>query len=225
MLSKLRDHNGKVTVPGFYDDVTEMDAKDKAPFALNFDPAKYEAMFGSKPTGGEKAYTPLERAWNRPTLEINGISGGYSGAGFKTVIPAKAIAKISCRLVPNQEPSKVAAQVVESIKKLAPEGVHVEVEIIHGGGKAIRANPTSKVVKAFVKAYEELFKKPCENIFSGGSIPIVTDLAEASQSEVILLGFGLPDDQIHAPNEHFGVDRLEKGFFVMYRAIELLGES
>lgn len=221
ILSKLRDANGKVAVRGFYDDVQEMEPKDKALIALNLDEAKYESMFGVKPVGGEKAYSPLERAWTRPTLEINGITGGYGGAGFKTVIPAKAIAKVSCRLVPNQEPMKIGTKVAEYIKKLAPDGVNVEVEIF-GGGNAIRAKPSSKVVKAFAKAYEELLNKPCEYIFDGGSIPIVTQLADASHSEVILLGFGLPDDQIHAPNEHFGIDRLEKGFLVMSRAIELL---
>jgi acetylornithine deacetylase/succinyl-diaminopimelate desuccinylase-like protein len=221
MLSKLRDSNGKITIPGFYDDVVEIDEKNRSLIALDFDTKEYETMFGALPEGGEKKYTPWERAWNRPTLEINGISGGYSGQGFKTVIPAKASAKISCRLVPNQDPKKIGKLVAEYLKKLAPKGMEVEVEV-YGGGKAIRANPTSKVVVAFAKAYEELFKKPCEYIYSGGSIPIVTNLAEASQSEVILMGFGLPDDQIHAPNEHFGVDRLEKGCEVIFRAIELL---
>ena len=224
ILSNLRDSNGKITIPGFYDDVLEMSPEEKAQIALKFDSAAYEKMFGAKAEGGEKQFTPLERAWMRPTLEINGISGGYSGEGFKTVIPAKAHAKISCRLVPNQDPAKIGNLVTEHIKKLAPKGVKIDVEV-YGGGKAIRANPSSPVVKAFAKAYEELFKKPCEYIYSGGSIPIVTELAEASESEVILMGFGLPDDQIHAPNEHFGLDRLEKGQFVVYRAIELLMHS
>ncbi len=224
MLSKLRDDQGKVTIPGFYDDVKPLDAMHRSKISLSFDPQKYEEMFGAKPLGGEKEFTPLDRAWNRPTLEINGISGGYGGPGFKTVIPAKAIAKISCRLVPNQDPQKIGKLVADYLKQLAPKGVAVEVEIYPGRGKAIRANPSSAVVTAFAKAYEELFQKPCEYIFEGGSIPVVTELAEASQSEVLLLGFGLPDDQIHAPNEHFGVDRLEKGFYVMYRAIELLAK-
>ena len=225
MLSKVRDANGKITIPGFYDDVEEMDPKDKARVDFQFDQPKYEEMFEAKPLGGEKEITPWERAWNRPTLEINGIAGGYGGAGFKTVIPAKALAKVSCRLVPKQDPEKMGKLVADYFKKNAPAGVKVEVEIYPGKGKAIRANPNSAVVKAFEKAYEELFKKSCKIIFDGGSIPIITQLAEASDSEVILMGMGLPDDQIHAPNEHFGVDRLEKGFIVMYRAIQILGQD
>lgn len=222
MLAKLRDREGRVTIPGFYDDIIEMDPSQKSKISFDFDHAEYKKTFNAQPCGGENQYTPLERAWNRPTLEINGISGGYGGPGFKTVIPAKAIAKISCRLVPPQDPAKISHLVAEHIKSTAPQSVKVEVEVYHGGGKAVRANPSSKVVQAFSKAYEELFQRPCKNIFDGGSIPIITQLAEASQSEVILLGFGLPDDKIHAPNEHFGVDRLEKGFIVMARAINLL---
>lgn len=182
-------------------------------------------MFAALPVGGEKKYSPLERAWLRPTLEINGITGGYGGSGFKTVIPAKAIAKVSCRLVPGQDPEKMGKLVANHLKSIAPTGIKIDVEIYPGMGKAIKANPKSAVVAAFSKAYEELYQKPCRNIFDGGSIPIVTQLADASQSEVILLGFGLPDDQIHAPNEHFGIDRLEKGFLVISRAIELLSKK
>lgn len=222
MLSKLHDSHGRVTVPGFYTDVAEMDHSQKSKISFDFDMNKYQSQFGAETAGGEKQYPPLERAWTRPTLEINGISGGYGGPGFKTVIPAKALAKISCRLVPNQDPHRIGEITAAYIKSLAPSSVKVEVEIYHGGGKAVRANPASNVVKAFSKAYEELFQKPCKNIFSGGSIPVITALAEASQSEVVLLGFGLPDDKIHAPNEHFGTDRLEKGFIVMARTLELL---
>jgi acetylornithine deacetylase/succinyl-diaminopimelate desuccinylase-like protein len=224
ILAKLRDADGKITIPGFYDDVDELKDADKALIALDFNPVEYKSIVGGDPTGGEKKYSPLERAWTRPTLEINGIAGGYSGPGFKTVIPAKAIAKISCRLVPHQSPDAIGHLVAEHIKKLAPKGVEVEVEILKGGN-AVRANPKSAVVSAFAKSYEELFNKKCACIFDGGSIPIATQLAEAAQSEVILLGLGLPDDQIHAPDEHFGLDRLEKGKRVIYRAIELLGET
>ncbi len=222
MLSSLRDAEGRITIPGFYQDVKEMTAEQKQQIALDFDEQDYRKMFGALPSGGEKIYSPLERAWIRPTLEINGLCGGYAGAGFKTVIPAKAMAKISCRLVPDQDPHKMGALVADHLKSIAPEGVQVEVEVFPGMGKAIRANPSSAVVAAFSRAYEELYQKPCSHVFDGGSIPIVTQLAEASRSEVILLGFGLPDDQIHAPNEHFGIDRLEKGFMVISRAIELL---
>ncbi len=223
ILAKLHDKEGHVTVPGFYEDLIELDPEAKELIAWNFDPHAYELMFGAKPLGGEKNYSPWERAWNRPTLEINGLAGGYTGPGFKTVIPAKALAKISCRLISNQDPLKISERVIAYIKELTPQGIECEVELLKGGGKAIRANPHSILVKAFAQAYEELFQKPCEYIFDGGSIPIVTQLAEVSQSEVILLGLGLPNDQIHAPNEHFGIDRLEKGFLVMYRALEILG--
>jgi len=225
ILSKLRTPDGKVNIPGFYSDVQEMSAEDKQHVSFDFNVEEYENMFHTKATGGEKGYSPHERAWIRPTLEINGINGGYGGAGFKTVLPGSAIAKVSCRLVPNQDPNKIGMLVANQIKKLAPEGVKVDVHLYPGMGLACRAKPDSKVAKAFSKAYEELFQKPCKNIYDGGSIPIAAKLAKASGSELILMGFGLPDDQIHAPNEHFGIDRLEKGFCVMVRAIELLGKK
>lgn len=222
ILAQLRTPEGKVAVPGFYNDVEPLTPADKGRLALEFDAEEFERVFKALPLGGEKNYSPLERASVRPTLEINGIAGGYGGPGFKTVLPAKALAKVSCRLVPHQDPDKIGQLVKEHILKIAPPGVQVEVEIYPGVGKACRANPSSKVVEAFSKSYEELFQKPCKNIFSGGSIPVATALAEACGGELILLGFGLGDDQIHAPDEHFGIDRLQKGFAVIFRAIELL---
>lgn len=222
LLSKLRDSSGKVAIPGFYNDVLPINEQEKSQLSLSFDAKQYDTMFGAKPTGGEKAYSHRERNWLRPTLEINGISGGYSGAGFKTVIPAKAHAKISCRLVPNQDPKKIASLVATFLKENAPEGVTVDVHVHSGGGKSVRAHASSKVVQAFAKSYKEVFGLPCEFIFEGASIPIVPELSSVSHSEVVLLGLGLADDQIHAPNEHFGLDRIENGFLIMARAIENL---
>lgn len=223
ILSKLRDKKGRVKVPGFYNAVQELDAAEKSCIALDFNENEYISTFGAKPTGGEKGYPPMERAWTRPTIEINGISGGYSGEGFKTVIPGKAIAKLSCRLVPNQNPEKIAKKIAKFIERKAPEGVEVKVHIHEGGGKAVRANPASKVVQAFATAYQEVFNGPCAFTYSGGSIPIIQQLSDASDSEFVLMGLGLPDDQIHAPNEHFGLDRIEKGYLIIARTLELLG--
>jgi acetylornithine deacetylase/succinyl-diaminopimelate desuccinylase-like protein len=224
ILAKTHNQEGQVAIPGFYDDVVTVSSKERSQLALEFDEKKYISIFGAPPTGGEKAYSPSERAWLRPTLEVNGIHGGYSGAGFKTVIPAKASAKVSCRLVPNQEPQKIAKLVAQFIESQAPKGIQVKVHIHPGGGKAVRANPQSEIVQAFAKAYSEVFQAPCEFIFEGGSIPVVTELAQASGSEVVLVGLGLADDKIHAPNEHFGLDRIEKGFLVIARTLELLGK-
>lgn len=222
ILHALRDPNGKIAVPGFYDDVLTVSKEERDQLSLDFDEKKYEKMFGAKPTGGEKNYTPLERNWLRPNLEINGITGGYGGVGFKTVIPARANAKISCRLVPNQDPKKIGQLVARFIESKAPPGIQVKVNVHNGGGTAVRASISSKVVQAFAKSYSEVFNKPCKYIFEGASIPVVSELAKASGAEVVLVGMALPDDQIHAPNEHFGVDRLLDGATVIMRAIELL---
>lgn len=225
ILSTLRDASGKIAIPGFYEGVVALSDQERQQISLDFDENEYEKMFGSKASGGESAFSPWERAWTRPTIEINGITGGYSGSGFKTVIAAQASAKISCRLVPNQDPTKIGQLVANFLENQAPPGITVEVKMRPGGGKAVRAGQTSPVVNAFAQANQEVFQKPCEFIFEGASVPIVPELTEASQSEVLMLGLGLPDDKIHAPNEHFGIDRLEKGALMMARAIELLGQT
>lgn len=222
LLAMVRDESGKVVIPHFYDGVNPLNEKDKAQISLNFDANKYEADFGAKPSGGEQNFSALERAWTRPTFEVNGINGGYFGEGFKTVIPAKATAKVSCRLVPDQDPKKVGRLVADFLESHAPHGTKVSVHLHPGDGKAVRANIHSQAVKAFAKAYEEVFNAPCEYIYAGGSIPVVTALTEACEGEVVMVGLGLAGDCIHAPNEHFGVDRIEKGFLSTARAIELL---
>ncbi len=225
LLDTLRNDKGAITIPGFYDEVVEMTPEERSFVSLQFDMADYQKTTGGYALGGEKDYTVLERAWMRPTLEINGISGGYAGEGFKTVIPAKAHAKISCRLVPNQDPKKIGELIANYLKEQAPEGVEVEVHLHAGKGKAVRISPTADVVKVFGKAFEAVFGVPCEFIYEGASIPIVPELREACGGEAILLGLGLVTDQIHAPNEHFGIDRLEKGMLIMAKAIDLLGKQ
>lgn len=221
-LGKLRDTNGKVTVPGFYDDVKELTREERQLISLEFDEPAYKESYGALPLGGETHFSPYESNWLRPTLEINGIYGGYSGSGFKTVIPAKAGAKISCRLVPNQDPQKIAKSVSAFIEKIAPKGIELKVHIHEGGGKAVHASISSTAAKAFSTAFEEVFQTPCAFVYTGGSIPIVTELSLACGGQTVLVGVGLATDHIHAPNEHFSIERLEKGTLVMARAIELL---
>lgn len=223
ILASLRNEEGRVTIPGFYDHVIELSKEERTSLSLDFDPRHFTKETGIVPTGGEQAYAPLERAWIRPTIEVNGIIGGYSGPGFKTVIPSKASAKISCRLVPDQDPTAMGKLVADHLKKLAMEkGMTMSVHIHPGSGKAIRANLSSKIVQASAKAFEEVFNRPCEYILAGGSIPIAPALAQACHSDIVFLGLGLSTDQIHAPNENFSMDRIEKGIKIMARLFELL---
>lgn len=222
MLANVRNAEGKITIPGFYEDVKPISKEEKSQVSFDFSDDEYNTSFGAKPTGGEKGFTPLERNWTRPTFEINGIAGGYYGNGFKTVIPAKAIAKISCRLVPDQQPEKIGQLVANYLQSQAPEGTKVFVKVHPGVGKAVRAHVESPVAKAFAKAYSDVFQAHCEFIYSGASIPVVPELTAACGGEVVMVGVGLPGDCIHAPNEHFGVERIEKGFLTMARALQLL---
>lgn len=222
LLASLRDDRGEITIAGFYDEVNTISLQERSAVSFDFDVDEYYQQTGAAPTGGEMSYAVLERAWLRPTLEINGICGGYTGTGFKTVIPAKAMAKISCRLVPDQQPAEIGKKIADYLNKNAPLGIEVKVDVHSGQGKAVRVSPHAKVVKAFSLAFEEVFKVKCTYIYEGASIPIAAELAAVSGGETILLGLGLTTDQIHAPNEHFGVDRLEKGILIMARALMLL---
>lgn len=223
ILAKLHDDNGKILVPGFYDDVQELDKEVKARIAWTFDSIDYKNRFHVEPVGGEQDYSPLERAWIRPTLEINGIFGGIAESGFKASIPMKSIAKISCRLVPNQDPCKISKLLADYIQKITPKGIVVTVQS-SSGSRALQGKLDSALAKAFTQSFEEVFQNPCEMIFDGGSIPVLSELSNGN-GDFILVGLGLPTDQIHAANEHFGLDRLEKGFCVIYRAIQLLSNS
>lgn len=226
ILAQLRDSStGKITIPDFYDDVKALTDEEKKVFSLDFPDDEYVRMFKQKPTGGEKEYSLSERAWLRPTLEINGIAGGYAGEGFKTVIPAKALAKISCRLVPGQDPEIIGKKVADHIENSAPEGIDISVNINPGMGSPLRTDPHSVIANSFAQSFQEVFGNPAEFILEGASIPISAKLAEASGGQPVFVGLGLVDDQIHAPNEHFGLDRIEKGYLSIGRVLAILGEK
>ena len=217
LLAKLWDKEGRVAIPHFYDEVLEDDS-----FSSTEDHEFFRKEFGIEAFGGEKGRKPYESLWLRPTIEINGLSGGYSGAGFKTVIPAQASAKISCRLVPDQDPSHIERRVTEFLKAHAQPGMKVEVKS-HGGGAAFRGDVHSALAVALSEAYEEVMGVPCRAILSGGSIPIIADLSRISGAQVVGMGYGLPDDNIHAPNERYDLGRLEQGIWTIARAIERIG--
>lgn len=170
----------------------------------------------------EEGYNPTEVSFLRPVFEINGISGGYAGEGFKTVLPKEASAKLSCRIVPNQDPEKIYRQVSQFIKERMPKDLEVTCTH-HGGGPAVWSNPSAKSIQIAEQAYKDVFGK-CHFIYAGGSIPITKALSEASGAEVILIGTGLDCDNIHAPNESFGLDQFEKGYLLVAQMLELFSK-
>jgi acetylornithine deacetylase/succinyl-diaminopimelate desuccinylase-like protein len=217
-------NNGKIAIPGLYDDVPEISKEEWETIDHSFDREEYVRAFGIKAFGGEKGYSLLESNLIRPTVEINGIWGGYIGSGFKTVIPSEAHAKISCRIVPNQEPDKLAKLVANFIRNQLPEGFLSEIEI-HSGGLPVRTSAQNLIARLAQKAYEEVFAKPCQFTFCGGSVPIVAELAKTSQASIALMGTATNEDDIHAPNEHFSLDQLKQGFLTMGRTLSLIAET
>ena len=211
-------------IPGLYDDVLPLTDEERRVFAdLPHDDEKYREMIGAPELFGEEGYSTLERVWARPSLDVNGIIAGYTGKGAKTVIPAKASAKISLRLVPNQTPEKVAELFRKYIKEITPPSVEVEIESLHGGMPYISPidNPIFDVVR---EALKNGFKADSVTIREGGSIPIVTDFKELLKSPVILIGFGLPDENAHAPNEWIDLENYQKGILSMAYLYEGLAE-
>ncbi len=219
VLTQVFDKRGFVAIPGFYDDVKELTSAEKAKVDLSFEPALHKKEVGMRAFHKVEGYNPTEVSFLQPVFEINGISGGYSGEGFKTVLPAVASAKLSCRLVPDQDPEKIYQQVCHFIK----ERMDKELEVIftkHGGGPAVWSNPLAKSTQRAEQAYKDVFGQ-CSFIYAGGSIPITKALSDASGAEVILIGTGLDCDNIHAPNESFGLDQFEKGYLLVSRILEL----
>lgn len=221
LLAKVWDENGRVQIDGFYDDVLELSPDEKARYAFLFDEESYRKEFDIGAIGGEEGRSLAEKNTMRPTFEINGISGGYAGKGFKTVIPSVASAKISCRLVPNQDPKKIAKAVAHFLKKHVKAGIRIEVKDL-GGEKAFWGNPDSQIAKAVRLAASEVMGKECKIVLGAGSIPIIAAMADLLGVEVVGMGQGLATDNIHAPNEHFDFRRFEYGFLTFARTLELL---
>lgn len=219
LLGQLYDEEGRVAVEGFYEDVIEPSATEKEAYPPPHTQEYYAKSFGLEAFAGEKGKTHHEANVFRPTLEINGMAGGYFGAGFKTVIPAKAIAKISCRLVPGQDPQKIGHQLEHFLRKKCIKGMHLEVNF-HGGAPAFRASPHSKLATAVSEAAKEATGVPCKKILAGGSVPVIAELAKAIHAEAVGMGYGLETDQIHAPNEHFDFHRFKLGFLTVAGAVE-----
>jgi acetylornithine deacetylase/succinyl-diaminopimelate desuccinylase-like protein len=222
ILAQLYDADGRVAIPGFYDHVQEPSADERGALLLSLSDEQLEQLFSAKVTGGEKGFGALERTWLRPTLEINGVGGGYIGDGFKTVIPAKSVIKISCRVVPNQRPEEIGLLVKDFIESIIPQGITGSVQIHPGSGAPVRSRADSHTATALADALNQLSSNPAVFTLSGGSIPIVEELARAAEAEVVMMGFGLPDDDIHAPNEKFSVSRLQQGFAAIVETLRNL---
>jgi acetylornithine deacetylase/succinyl-diaminopimelate desuccinylase-like protein len=211
MIAKMKDKNGKILIDGFYDDVAPLSKEEKDNFAkLPFDDVEYAKGLDVAELSGEKGYSTLERLWSRPTLDCNGIWGGFQGEGAKTVLPSKASLKISMRLVPNQDPDKIAQLFVDFVKKIAPKGIKVDVYGQHHGKPWI-SPIESKWNQAAIRALKEGFGKEPVFMREGGSIPIVFTLEECLKAPTVLLGFGLPDENAHSPDEHLNLNNFHNG--------------
>jgi acetylornithine deacetylase/succinyl-diaminopimelate desuccinylase-like protein len=205
-IAKLHDKNFRVAVPGFYDKVATLSRQErKALNSLPWKEKEFRKTVGAPALCGEKGYSIVEQLWTRPTLELNGIWGGYTGEGAKTVIPSKAYAKLSTRLVPNQDPAKIAKQVERQIRKLLPKSVTCKFEVL-SAGKPWVAPYSHPIFQKAIKALEAGFGKKAVFIREGGSIPFVTQMHDTFKVPCVLMGFGLPDENAHAPDEHIALE-------------------
>ncbi len=211
VIAQLKDKSGHIKIPGFYDDVVALREEERAEFKrLPFDEVGYKKHLGAPRLTGEKGYTVLERVWARPTLDVNGLLAGWTGEGSKTVIAATAMAKISMRLVPNQHPTKIAELFETYVKKITPKTVDLKVTRLHGA-KPWMTDFDNIYVQAAGRAIEKGFGKRPVFTREGGSIPVVATFQEELGVPCVLFGFGLPDDNLHAPNEKFNLDNFFNG--------------
>lgn len=224
IIAKLKDEDGKILIPGVYDHVAKpTSAELNAWKALPFDEEEYrESEVGSSALIGEPGYSVLERTWSRPTVDVHGMPGGFIGAGAKTVIPARAVAKVSLRLVPDMTPADTFAKLKSYVEKIVPKGCTVEVRMIHSGEPIVVSTDNVFIAKA-TEAMKTVFGKKTVFVRGGGSIPIVGDFVRELGIPAVLMGFGLPDDNLHAPNEKFNLANFHRGIESIVRWMELVG--
>jgi acetylornithine deacetylase/succinyl-diaminopimelate desuccinylase-like protein len=225
VLAKCKDEHGALLIPGIYDAVekpaaAELESWRSLPFSES---AFLEKEVGAARLTGEPGYSVLERIWARPTMEVHGIAGGFTGAGAKTVIPATAKAKVSFRLVPKQDPDQVLAAFRDFLQQNAPEGVVLELKVL-SGGPAILVNPNHWAIQTAARAFQNVMGKPTVFVRSGGSIPVVGDFAQHLRIPTVLMGFGLPDDGLHSPNEKYRLENYYLGIRTVAHFLELVGE-
>jgi acetylornithine deacetylase/succinyl-diaminopimelate desuccinylase-like protein len=225
LLAKLKDANGVIRIPGMYDDVEPPAPAEKHSWTtLPFDEQQFlKNEVGSTRLTGEPGYTVLERVWARPTLEVHGIAGGFTGAGAKTVIPATATAKVSLRLVPNQDPDKIVAAYQKFVRESTPAGIETEVRIL-SASPAVMVNPDHPAIDVAARAFRDILGRETVFIRSGGSIPIVGDFAKHLGIPTILMGFGLPDDGLHSPNEKYKLSNYYAGIMTIAHFFEQYGQ-
>jgi len=225
MIAQMKRADGHIAIPGFYDGI-EQPTKDEldAWRSLPFDEEEYRKHeVGSTALTGEAGFSVLERTWSRPTMDVHGMPGGFIGAGAKTVIPAVAMAKISFRLVPGMSPEAIYAKYKAFVEEITPKGVTVAVRLIHTG-EPIVVSTDNEYVRAATAAMAEVFGKETVFIRSGGSIPVVGDFVRELGVPTVMMGFGLPDDNLHAPNEKFHLANFHRGIESIVRFLEKVGE-
>ena len=212
ILSRLKDGNGRITIPGFYDDVRKLPSEERRALArLPFSEKRFQKEIGAPVLFGEKGFTTLERLWARPTLEVNGLYSGFIGEGAKTVLPGRAMAKVSMRLVPNQNPAKIARLFTQCIKRLCPKTVRLKITEISGRGMPWLGPTDHPAMQAMAQAIQKGFGKKPVFTRTGGTIPIVATFTRLLKAPSLLMGIGLPDENAHAPNEKLDLDNLHHG--------------
>ncbi|MBI3679818.1 MAG: dipeptidase [Acidobacteria bacterium] len=226
ILCALKDRDGHIRIPGFCDRVRPPAAAERAAWArLPFDEEKYRMEeMGAQELTGEAEYPLFERLWARPTLEVHGVRGGFTGEGAKTVIPAQAVAKISTRLVPDQQPEEAIEQIRKAVAKTCPRGVTAEFRLIHGAAPSM-VNPENRFLRAAARAMTEIFGNETVYIRSGGSIPIVGHFDKHLGIPSVMMGFGLPDDNLHAPNEKLYLPNFYRGMEAVARYLDIAADG
>jgi acetylornithine deacetylase/succinyl-diaminopimelate desuccinylase-like protein len=224
ILASLHDSDGRVAVKGFYDGVRDWGDEVREQIrSLPFVESAFREETGADSLGGERGFSVLERVWTRPTCEVNGLLSGYTGEGAKTVLPAKAMAKVSCRLVPDQDPGQIEELFRAHVQAFTPEGVTVDVAFLHGG-KPWRAKLEGRLVEAAAAALESAFGRPVVYAGEGGSIPIVPEFERVLDAPALLMGLGLPGENAHAPDEWMSVENFEKGTIAAAELLSRLAE-